>query len=119
MNKKQKKQIMLYAKITPTAKVTTSTSPFQTTTVDAEYMTAYARPYGLGATSVRFEVVFGNITTVDEKQKFQVLTSSQASLNSDQIKNWGIDDTVALSEIATAIGTTVVSTIELPDTNIF
>lgn len=111
---------MLYGKINPTAKVVSVDSPFQTNTVEAEYMTAYARPYGLGATNVRFEVVFGNITTAEDDTKtFSVLSSSQTSLNSQQIQNWGIDDTVALNEIAAAIGTTVESTVEIADTNIF
>ena len=111
---------MLYAKINPTAKVVKADSPFNNTTLEAEYMTAYARPYGLGASSVRFEVVFGNIKESEDGTKtFEALTASQTSLTKEQIENWGVDDSVALQEIATVLGTTVVSVIELPDTNIF
>ena len=110
---------MLYGKINPTAKINRVVSPFETNIVEAEYMTAYARPYGLGATNVIFEVVFGNITTAEDgTETFQALSSSQSSLSSEQIQNWGIDDTVALNEIAIAIGTTVESTVEIADKNI-
>jgi hypothetical protein len=111
---------MLYAKINPTAKVVKADSPFNTITLEAEYMTAFARPYGLGSENVRFEVVFGNIKEFEDGTKrLEALTASQTSLTKEQIEDWGVDDSVVLQEIATVLGTTVVSVIELPDTNFF
>jgi len=111
---------MLYGKINPTAKVVKADSPFNTTTLEAEYMTAYARPYGLGSTNVRFEVVFGNIKEAEDGTKsFEALTASNTILGNEEIKNWGVDDSVALQEIATKLGTSVVSVIEIPYTDIF
>jgi hypothetical protein len=40
---------MLYAKINPAATYTVQVSPFSATTTQCSYMTAYARPYAVGA----------------------------------------------------------------------
>ena len=51
---------MLYAKINPAATYTVQVSPFSATTTQCSYMTAYARPYALGAEQTNFQVQFGN-----------------------------------------------------------
>jgi hypothetical protein len=103
---------MLYGKINPTAKVVKQDSPFTSTTVEANYMGAIARPYSLGATNVDFEVVYGNLVDVPAKegktasQKFERVTSSSVKLTAAEIANWGTDDTVVLAAVATKVGTT-------------
>ena len=50
---------MLYAKINPAATYTNQVSPFSATTTQCNYMTAYARPYAVGAEQTNFQVQFG------------------------------------------------------------
>jgi dTDP-D-glucose 4,6-dehydratase len=110
---------MLYAKITPSAEKVIQTSPFSSTTITADYMSALARPYGLGSNIVNFEVLFGNVS-FDENQQpisFQNVVSSQMTLEGSQLENWGIDDTVILQEMATILGLTIESFVTIVNTN--
>jgi hypothetical protein len=110
---------MLYAKITPSAEKVIQTTPFSSTTITADYMSALARPYGLGANVVNFEVLFGNITFNENQQpiSFQNVVSSQLILEGDQLQNWGIDDTIILQEMATILGLTIESFVTIVNTN--
>lgn len=110
---------MLYAKITPSAEKIVQTTPFSATTITADYMSALARPYGLGANVVNFEVLFGNVS-FDENQQpisFQNVVSSQLVLQGTQLQNWGIDDSVILNEIATLMGVSIENIITIENTN--
>lgn len=106
---------MLLAKISPAAKHVVQTNPFQSTEVSAEYMSAIARPYALGASKVNFEVVFGNVEELvkpDSEEKinhFSPVTSTSVVLESEELASWGTDDSVILSAIASKLGTSVVS----------
>ena len=112
---------MLYAIISPTAKYASDQpNPFQAPEIiDAELMTAIARPYALGASSVRFEVLFGtaekdsNGATIGFKK---LGTLSLALLSSD-IATWGTDDGSILKVIASKLpfltNVTVISTVEI------
>jgi hypothetical protein len=112
---------MLLAKISPVAKQIVQTTPFETTEVSAEYMSALARPYALGSSKVNFEVVFGNLVELpvldseEVKQEFVRVTSSQVLLEDEEIGSWGTDDSVILSAIASKLGTSVVSTLVVND----
>jgi len=98
---------MLYAQITPAAEKTTQVTPFSAITESADLMLAVARPYTLGASRVNFQVTFGNGTITDGKvSNFQELLSSNVTLTSDELSNWGTDDSVVLGTIATKLGTT-------------
>lgn len=98
---------MLYAQITPAAEKTTQVTPFSAITESADLMFAVARPYTLGASRVNFQVTFGNGTITDGKvSNFQELLSSNVNLTSDELSNWGTDDSIVLSTIATKLGTT-------------
>lgn len=98
---------MLYLQITPAAEKTTQVTPFSAITESADLMFAVARPYTLGASRVNFQVTFGNGTITDGKvSNFQELLSSNVVLNSEEISNWGTDDSVILGAIATKLGTT-------------
>jgi hypothetical protein len=108
---------MLLAKISPVAKQIVQVNPFETSEISAEYMTAIARPYALGASRVNFEVVFGNLVessvpnSEEKVQQFTRVTSSKTELVSKELASWGTDDSVILSAIAAKLGTSVVSTI--------
>ena len=80
---------MLFGKIDPVAKIVKQSSPFSQQTVDADYITALARPYALGANIVNFQVIYGNCT-------FD--TGSGEVTNFQQI----FSDNVVLSEIGRA-----------------
>lgn len=96
---------MLYGKITPTAQIVKQITPFSSTTIEANYMTALARPYGVGSTEVNFEVLFGitNTNESDEVVGFERLNSFQVTLRGDDLSTWGIDDTVVLQKIASKL----------------
>ena len=99
---------MLYAKISPSAKVAKQETPFTSIIVDADYMTAIARPYMPGSAQTDFEVIFGNEVKNSEGVVigFKSITNSSITLTSSQLSGWGINDDVMLTAVATAIGTT-------------
>lgn len=99
---------MLYAKISPSAKVAQQETPFTSIIVDANYMTAIARPYVPGSAQTNFEVIFGNEVKNSEGvvTGFQSISNSSITLTSVQLAGWGTNDDVMLSAVATAIGTT-------------
>jgi hypothetical protein len=102
---------MLYAKITPAAEKIEQVTPFSSVTQTADYMSALARPYGLGSESVNFEILFGNITFDENNQpvRFQNVLSSNLRLTEQQLQNWGTDDSVVLQQIASILGVTIES----------
>jgi hypothetical protein len=102
---------MLYAKITPAAEKIEQVTPFSSVTQTADYMSALARPYGLGSESVNFEILFGNITFDENNQpvRFQNVLSSNLKLTAQQLQNWGTDDSVVLQQIASILGVTIES----------
>lgn len=112
---------MLYGKITPEAKISKQVTPFESIIIDANYMTALARPYGVGATKVNFEVLFG-ITKNDENNEvigFERLISHQVILEGDELSNWGVDDTVILQAIASKLNVTASDFITISDEHMF
>lgn len=114
---------MLVAKINPTASFAKQENAFTVTTVSADRIAVIARPYVLGSKEVNFEVLFGNILPATEaveasegveaieavSTKFVQVTSQVLVLNQDELKNWGVDDEVALLAVATKLGATVES----------
>jgi hypothetical protein len=105
---------MLFAKINPAAEVPQNTSPFAYEVIMADYITASANPYTLGTTSVNFNVVYGTPTFDEEGNMltFTRLTSGSVTLSDGQISQWGLDDSVVLTEICTVLGTTAVEFVE-------
>ena len=111
---------MLFGKISPVAKIVKQSNPFDQQTIDAEYITALARPYALGATQVNFQVSYGNFKK-DEAGKivgFDNLYNDNVVLSGDEISQWGLDDSVILHVIAEKQGTEVTETVEV-DLNLF
>jgi hypothetical protein len=125
---------MLLAKINPAASFTSQSGPFVASeTITADYLTALARPYLVGATQTNFEVLFGTYTPavdgveasegVGEVQaqpaKFNHIQSSQVILTSEELANWGTDDSVVLTAIASKLGTSIVSTTTVDSSRLF
>ena len=110
---------MLYTKINPTATYTVQVSPFSATTTQCSYMTAYARPYAVGAEQTNFQVQFGNEIKNEEGVVVGVTSefSIDITMTSVELANWGTDDTVVLTDFATKIGTTATEFIEIPNSN--
>lgn len=111
---------MLYAKINPKASFLQQSGPFTApVTVEAEYLTALARPYAAGASQTNFEVQFGNAVLNEEGVvKFiQQVSNSQLVLTAQDLVNWGADDSVLLEVIAAKLGTVVESVINLENNN--
>jgi hypothetical protein len=111
---------MLYAKINPKASFVKQEGPFiAPVTVEADYLTALARPYAAGASKTNFEVQFGNAVLNEEGVVTSVnqVSNSSVVLTAEELVNWGIDDSVLLQAIAAKLGTTVESVIELENNN--
>ena len=110
---------MLYAKINPAATYTVQVSPFSATTTQCGYMTAYARPYAVGAEQTNFQVQFGNEIKNEEGVVVGVTSeySTNVTMTAVELANWGTNDTVVLTDIATKIGTTATEFIEIPNSN--
>lgn len=99
---------MLLAKINPAAEKITEVSPFSSTTISLDYMTAIARPYVAGATQTNFVIEFGNITEVDDVvTSFQSKTQTNLILTSDELSSWGTNDEVLLTIVASKLGVAV------------
>jgi hypothetical protein len=105
---------MLVGKINPTAKSTKQESPFDAPVViEANYMTAMARPYQIGAKETNFEVVFGNIVGEGAEARLERLFNAQVKMTAEELEGWGTDDVAALEAIAAKLPTKVVSTMVL------
>ncbi len=110
---------MLYGKITPAANIIQQNTPFSSTTITADYMSAIARPYAPGASVTNFEVVFGSVVNDDQGApvSFQRLFNSSVSLTAAELANWGTNDEILLTEVGTKIGCTVSNFVTLNQQN--
>lgn len=107
---------MLYAKINPKASFVKQENPFAApVTVEAEFLTALARPYAAGAKETNFEVQFGNPILNEEGVivRVQPINSTSVVLSAEELANWGVDDSVLLEAIAAKLGTSVVEVINV------
>ena len=100
---------MIYAKINPVATMVQQINPFSSTTITADTMTVIARPYILGADKTRFEIKYGIVTLNNENlvTNFKNILNSDCTLTSDQLSDWGNDDTVVLNIIASNLGVSI------------
>jgi hypothetical protein len=109
---------MLLAKINPAAEKVIQVTPFSSTTIYLDYMTAIARPYVAGATQTSFELEFGKInefTGLDNVivQSFQSIVQTNLTLTSEELSSWGTNDEVLLSIIAGNLNVSVESYINV------
>ena len=99
---------MLLAKINPAAKKTTEVSPFSSTTITLDYMTAIARPYVAGASQTNFVIEFGAIIEEDGVvTSFNSRTQTNLNLTSEELSSWGTNDEVLLTIIASKLGVSI------------
>ena len=105
---------LLFGKISPVLSVPQQANQFSQniTFLTADYMTAIADPYPLGATQVNFSVLYGNCQFNESNEiiGFTTISRSGINLSGSVIQNWGIDDRPVLDAIAAEQGTSVVST---------
>ena len=110
---------MLIAKINPPAVKGVEASPFSSTTINLEYMTAVARPYIPGSSSTNFQVQFGNVD-LDKNDKiinFNSQTNTQLPMTGKELETWGTDDEILLDLIAAKLGVSVLEIIDVPGNN--
>lgn len=99
---------MLYAKISPSAKAVKLNGLFDASIIDADYMTAFADPYGLGTDSVVFKVNFGVVELENgNPASFTVYNTMYITLDEAQISTWGTNDQVVLEEIASVLNLSI------------
>lgn len=100
---------MLFGKISPQAVIPQMVTPFQQTEIVAEYITAIATPYILGANIVDFKVMYGNPVYNSENIviHYDIIYETYVKLSGQAIEDWGTDDTTVLASIAAVEGTTI------------
>lgn len=106
---------MIFGKINPVAQIVKQVTPFEQQTITANWITAIARPYVLGATEVNFQVDCGNFIK-DETDKitgFNKLFSYNVVLSGQSITNWGNNDAIILDAISEQQGTEITETINV------
>lgn len=110
---------MLIAKINPPAIKIVESSPFTSTTINLEYMTAVARPYIPGASSTNFQIQFGNVVLDGNNVpvKFNNESNTQVSMTSEELITWGVNDNVLLELIATKLGVSILEIVDVSGSN--
>jgi hypothetical protein len=110
---------MLIAKINPPAIKVVESTPFTSSTINLEFMTAIARPYIPGSNPTNFQLQFGNVNLDENGQaiSFNDQTSSQLTMTSEELVTWGTNDDVLLELIATKLGVSVLEIVEVPGNN--
>lgn len=121
---------MLVAKINPPAKRIVQKSAFSTEEFIGEYMVAKCQRLVIGPVqgsfndNIEFEVKFGNIKyekNLDGSQGqalFDKIYVQKVMFKSNEMSNWGTDDSIVYTLIAQKLGFTIVSTqqIDIPYT---
>ena len=111
---------MIFATINPVASKIEQANPFSATTITADTITALARPYRLGADTVRFEVQFGTVTVENNVvTSFNHVMSLESILTESQLSGWGTDDSIVLQAIATNLGANVVGILTGTTNNLY
>jgi hypothetical protein len=100
---------MLYAKISPSANFVQAVGPFSSPIeIQANYVTAVARPYALGTSVVDFQVSFGNVRLSDVGTPLEFIPINfndvTVTINESSLSLWGIDDSVILEQIISELG---------------
>lgn len=105
------KQIIILGKINPQLSLIQQDGLFNPTPtyITADYILAYTKNYFLGSNDVEFIAVYGNCTFNESNEllTFSSVYRQSITLSGPIISNWGEDDTIILSEIATEQGTTI------------
>jgi hypothetical protein len=110
---------MLFAKINPAAKAAIQDNAFLVHGKDCEWMTASTQ-YNLGQSYTLFQISFGNFInnpdpTLPAESVFDKSLTIFVNFTNEELADWGEDDSIVFSIIASKIGTTVVEVIDKPD----
>lgn len=107
----------LFAKITPAAEFVISASPFNRNIKTCEYLTARLNRYqmGGGEEEIFCEVLFGEFVPAIPREfleKFETYGTVRVKFTSDELNDWGTDDSVILNKIAEKLGIEIVEILE-------
>ena len=112
---------MLFARISPTAKIGVQQDPFNVTIIEAPYMTAIAQLYRLGESITRFEIIFGdfNIVSQDPQQPaespFKRMFTLILELTAQELSTWEADDSIVLEIIANKLSIDILEIVNKED----
>jgi hypothetical protein len=108
---------MIFAKVSPPQSLTVQVTAKDLVTITAEYITAIAQPYPLGADFVKFKVLYCDISFNEDNYPvdYEDLAFERITLTSDQLKSWGSDDTVILRELARQLEMSIIRFVGAPD----
>lgn len=112
---------MLIAKFNPPAKSARQTSPFsEVETITADYMRVSTDRYELGAYVVKFNVFFGYLVPNGiDKFKFESIHRANVEFSSEELTDWGSDDSVVFNKIAPKFNLTILKIENIDITNDF
>jgi hypothetical protein len=108
---------MIIAKINPPVIASTQVSPFSSLTVSCEYMATIAYEYRPDSPETNFKVMFGYLIYEDEENPtkltgFRTRYETILTLTSSELSNWGTNDEVMVSAVATKSGVSVTEFIQ-------
>jgi hypothetical protein len=108
---------MLYAKISPAAKLVTQDGPFKTITTSAEYVAISAMDYSLGDNPIALMVQYGEPVFQGEKFLFfNAIIRQRLELTPEQLATWGTDDSVVFDIVAQDQNFEIVELLTTPTT---
>jgi hypothetical protein len=104
---------MILAKITPPVNFTTQVGPFSSTTITCEYLATATAVYKPGDETNPFKVMFGHFVYNDEedptkKTGFKNDYFMNTTLTSQELSNWGTDDSQMVLAVVTHLELSVV-----------
>lgn len=102
---------MLLGKLTTPAIKIVQNGPFETTSITADYIIISTENFVIGNPSVSFQVRFINIVTENEKERPDIVLRQSIKMTSEELSNWGTDDSILLDIVAAKLGTTIVEKI--------
>lgn len=100
---------MKLAKITPAATYVESTTPFQSTTIEAHYMAIRVKDWVIESPTFTFSLHFGNIkTNPNGRSEFDSRLRHEITLTAEEVVTWENDDTILFDLVAQKLGITIV-----------
>lgn len=101
---------MLLARVNPPAITTRQESAFsQPTHVSAEWMLVFTERYTMGDEKARFTALFGILVPDGiDKFRFERVHAQGVELTSQELSDWGTDDSIVFTKVADKLGISVV-----------
>jgi hypothetical protein len=100
--------MLLLGKLAKPATKVYQDGAFNSTIATAEYLNITSVRYVIGEDRSLFELRFGNLVIENETERFDILLRQDIIMTTNELSNWGADDSVVLDLIAEKIGTTIV-----------